>query len=547
MNNNYLIYRPINSSKKTYWPAYLASKIRSIGRSDLYYKVLEKSIRKKLFSSENWAYKTHNVFKDVSDSGEINYRKFFSPSPSTSSAESYIINDISEILLKVKSKRVFSHILEEPFGNSNFKYYFPFYEKRNKEILSGLEGFPEKVVVFFDIKNFYNSIDKSILLEKLKLHAAFSGESGDAYINFIRYQLENYDHGVPIGTDLSHICADIYLENFDNFLESKFGCNYFRYVDDISIICSVSEVEDCKSMISSLLMDLGLSPNEKKYEVVDLRRWRSIVEDRPVEGLDFFSFCERVSAWADGDLSKIGWLESEFYNNGLQIPVKKIAAINSSGLKNSELFKNEGEVINSAIRIKESYIRSFEEIAGEINNQNDKWFLQKIKKTINPLFYLLNVDEYGLINRASANNKNLKNQEEVSRAIREKNCDTIVNYPGVTLNTFCEMWINNSNKNDCISIDAMHQDSIFLESAAILAMFGVVQCSGMIENNSLGRALRPNVAESSLGLPDFEAEIESLRIGINAEEQKKYLLSRYVTGEDIHLSALDLGNQSISE
>ena len=67
-----------------------------------------------------------------------------------------------------------------------------------------------------------------------------------------------------------------------------------------------------------------------------------------------------------------------------------------------------------------------------------------------------------------------------------------------------------------------------------------------ISASAIWQALRPEVQYRSDTLVGFEAEIESLRIGITNEKQRSLLDDRLNDDEDIDLSGLELGNQSIS-
>ncbi|MGK0438175.1 MAG: hypothetical protein ACJATK_001124 [Paracoccaceae bacterium] len=65
--------------------------------------------------------------------------------------------------------------------------------------------------------------------------------------------------GVPQGLSISNVLASIYLENIDRAYQEKSDFRYFRYVDDILILCKSSDLEDIQTGLIKRFKRLGLT------------------------------------------------------------------------------------------------------------------------------------------------------------------------------------------------------------------------------------------------------------------------------------------------
>jgi RNA-directed DNA polymerase len=125
---------------------------------------------------------------------------------------------------------------------------------------------PETSLVRLDIRNFYPSINHETLLAKL----AESGLEQFA-VTLVKRAIETptgvdrkvpkNPMGVPQGLSISNILAAFYFRDFDMRWSKK--VNYFRYVDDILIICPTSIAKDTLNAVVKDLSDsLSLSAHE---------------------------------------------------------------------------------------------------------------------------------------------------------------------------------------------------------------------------------------------------------------------------------------------
>lgn len=146
-----------------------------------------------------------------------------------------------------------------------------------------LDNDDPKIVIRADIKSFFESIDFSLLLEKLKRDSYVSPITIRS-LKAIKTQLDEslsrkvrgkiYTVGVPRGLSISSHLSELYMTHFDNLLKTFPGVYFYqRYVDDIVIVANprmISVDELSKSMHETAsLFALELHGNDGKWQVFD--------------------------------------------------------------------------------------------------------------------------------------------------------------------------------------------------------------------------------------------------------------------------------------
>lgn len=128
--------------------------------------------------------------------------------------------------------------------------------------------------VKIDITHFYASINHQLLFKKVKrkirkaeaihlLEAAITTET-IAQVGSVSGRRKN-DRGVPEGLSISNLLADIYLSDFEKKVCTKDRVCFYRYVDDILILCPATQAEQIKEhCINVLKYDFDLAVNESK-------------------------------------------------------------------------------------------------------------------------------------------------------------------------------------------------------------------------------------------------------------------------------------------
>lgn len=123
-----------------------------------------------------------------------------------------------------------------------------------------------KTVEFYkaDIKKFYESIDKNILMDKVRNIA------GDKkFVELIDLLLVQHKSGISTGSCLSPVLSNLYLLDFDSRIENR-SIFYSRYVDDIIVAPEPADtMESIICDIDKTLADLRLRINGEKSEIVN--------------------------------------------------------------------------------------------------------------------------------------------------------------------------------------------------------------------------------------------------------------------------------------
>jgi hypothetical protein len=77
--------------------------------------------------------------------------------------------------------------------------------------------------------------------------------------------------GIPQGLAISNILANIYLNEFDEKISQQ--CEYYyRYVDDILLVCNENKSRDLYTKIKNDLQRIGLSLNSEKTKTLEIHK-----------------------------------------------------------------------------------------------------------------------------------------------------------------------------------------------------------------------------------------------------------------------------------
>jgi group II intron reverse transcriptase/maturase/CRISPR-associated endonuclease Cas1 len=122
-------------------------------------------------------------------------------------------------------------------------------------------------VVDGDIERYFETIPHDRLVARLERHVH------DArMIDLVWLWLEAYSpsgRGVPQGSPISPLLANIYLDDVDERIEGH-GIRLVRFADDFVLLCKSSHAaEGALSRIETLLKDAGLELNRDKTRIVD--------------------------------------------------------------------------------------------------------------------------------------------------------------------------------------------------------------------------------------------------------------------------------------
>lgn len=162
---------------------------------------------------------------------------------------------------RITLKALCNFLTERYNGTVDFNLPQDIVEQTKREVVSGkYDSF-----IKLDVTNFYPSIKHNELLKRLQpkiknkdilnfIAAAISTQT----VSKSKASDEPSPKGVPQGLSISNILAAIYLLNIDKRFSSLTGAKYFRYVDDVLILCKASDVDNITKEVINRFRHIGL-------------------------------------------------------------------------------------------------------------------------------------------------------------------------------------------------------------------------------------------------------------------------------------------------
>lgn len=135
-----------------------------------------------------------------------------------------------------------------------------------KQMVTLLIDGSHKWIIRLDIRNFYESIERSLLMERFQEDGRLNYQSISLLKNLFANPSISEKKGLPRGLSISSVMSELYMKYFDLEVRRMEGVFYYaRFVDDIIIFCSskISQ-ENIWVKIPKLLSNIGLQLNESK-------------------------------------------------------------------------------------------------------------------------------------------------------------------------------------------------------------------------------------------------------------------------------------------
>lgn len=187
---------------------------------------------------------------------------------------SYLIPYFDPLL----SNRVFSHRYNK-HGKEKYLFKHRIELWNTFENISHLSLVDDKTLLVTDLLNYFEQISidsiEAAFIEMISDIEATGAEKNNirSAVSTLRVLLEKWcyseRHGLPQNRDASSFIANVVLNAVDKSMVDK-GYDYFRYVDDIRIICS--DEYEAKRALNDLIFELrklGLNINSKKTVILD--------------------------------------------------------------------------------------------------------------------------------------------------------------------------------------------------------------------------------------------------------------------------------------
>ena len=203
---------------------------------------------------------------------ELNKDKYFDEIINKISDNTYKFIPYKEVLIskgKNKTPRVISipSIKDKLTLAALYKLLYEAYPLNHKlvqiiisDITTNINKFYYDYLIKLDIKKFYSSINHRILLKIIRKRIrkqqvlsliSKSIKNSTKSSNEIGKNFISNPKGVPEGLSISNLLANIYLDDLDKDVSSNYNCKYYRYVDDILILCNFNNSQTILDYITN--------------------------------------------------------------------------------------------------------------------------------------------------------------------------------------------------------------------------------------------------------------------------------------------------------
>lgn len=246
------------------------------------------------------------------------------------------VDYIAPELDKIHTGAIYSHRINTDWSNKYFfKYAVDEWNKFLTDAKIELDKDENEVLLITDLSNYYESIGIKDLIttlnfqiDNLKLEAdntkKFKKVSSQLRKLLDKWCQPDTKRGIPQNRDASSFLSNIFLNPVDDTM-LKSGYKYFRYMDDIRIVCKDKfEGRKALKLLVNELRKKGLNVNSKKTQILDLNN----SEHRPL--------INESLQKSDKQIDQIENLLKSQQARGVQIAVpmlrkKTIALIESGG------------------------------------------------------------------------------------------------------------------------------------------------------------------------------------------------------------------------
>lgn len=191
---------------------------------------------------------------------------------STNSAKTrtiYIMNSIDRLITKIVTDFIYQDI-DWLLSDFCLAYRKSKSTSNCAEIVKDALNKNKLYVVKIDIKDFFENVEHNILIDKLI--SIFDNGLVELIIKYLKqtvvrdYNIYCNKKGLIQGNSMSPILSNLYLNEFDNYIEKNITDSFYRYGDDIAMFFNTkNEAESAFKICSNYLnKKLNLQVNETK-------------------------------------------------------------------------------------------------------------------------------------------------------------------------------------------------------------------------------------------------------------------------------------------
>jgi hypothetical protein len=221
-------------------------------------------------------------------------------------------------------------LAKSPDSKFCYEPYWLGYRLRRDKI-SDLLKVSGNSMLSLDFTRFYHKLKPAMVAKAFKSHLSKPSTlsrterwAQDYVVGVLESGGEN--DGLPVGPQLTHYLADMFLEEFDRKACERFGERVFRYVDDIAVVLEAIDVTTAEAELSKMATDFGgMEINSSKTVLYDSDDWElaQSYRKRPPEDLSYGDLIYRMRVFLllGGDLVD---LEMALQDSGTRLPVRRL-------------------------------------------------------------------------------------------------------------------------------------------------------------------------------------------------------------------------------
>jgi len=483
-----------------------------------------------------FAQRSFPMFKEYSGNAKPTYRQCTALSPWGALVEASILARLATFQTLAPS--VYSYRLETTARPFIFDYFVRGFERRVQDIGKALRANHDHVVVVADIKNFYASIPARFvtgaaerLLESQARHAQY----------FVRALIERSVRGLPVGPAVSHVMANEILRAVDEALAADYPGKYFRYVDDLAVVCPSGSTGDVLATLRARLGALSLELHPEKTATLTSSEWfaaeptlRDVVRWRE-QDVTFADLLHLGATYFENRNSPHE-LASAFGAQGLPLFEYMAARRRSSRprrgirLRVAELFarfgrrSHAGEIADVAIELRRAYLERLASLTSADGARPlvARWRMQHALRLVGRLALLMLPSEFPALVEALPDRNDTRPARMVLGALTTQRPGLLLPLPGAPMRQFCSLW--SAHGRGKVDTKFSIRTPEYLEGAVELVARGVVtpgsiEAVGEIGMLRLANALIRTSARRTI--PDFsyEDELESLFLCVPLEQR----------------------------
>lgn len=508
-------------------------------------------------------------FKKLDEERVPYFRDYSIPSPTHALSEAYSLLHLSRIGVLKRQPNVYSYRpAPGQFYPRNYEHFGVGYAERNQAVRSALIG--GRVAVIFDMKDCYPSVDGSAVLMRLLDQVRSTSEVSTSQQRVIEHCAEaclTSQGGLRIGPDMSHLMADLSLQQIDHEAAGLF-LGYFRYVDDVVALCDEADVTRVMDRMEKLVKAAGLELNRDKSAVATPDVWNEFKNpftsvDGSFDPLSALKF--RIKLFLSRHPEKIDALAQSLEREGIYLPIMAFQQASSSdswrdsirhllqrqwGVLLKYWLDSIGAIVAAALECQQMLRSQAVQLVAQQQRGHKlsrRWQIQHARYVMNRGMYFLSREELSTLSDYAAQQPELAETSAVLAALARDDYSGISGMPGPAASAAAQL----ASTRGVSPTLSFSPDTAADTVAEIVAQFSV-------RGFDLPSAESSECSDDALRLLKFATghayeapesprwtyggEMESLGVSTTSDQRARLASSRMFDSESVLLEALSLSS-----